>query len=102
MAVWKSTAHLTRHFGLHGREVRANSVDEYDASAQDTLAVGRYFSYHDEDSGEARVGCYDRATGRFVATTEADEIVTHFICPEWYVRGLLDSNFEDYEVCDGY
>lgn len=76
MAVWKSPGHLTWHFGLHGRAVRASSADEYDASAQNTLAVGRYLSYFDEDSDEARVGCYDRATGRFVATTVADEIVT--------------------------
>lgn len=95
MAAWKSTGHLTWHFSLLGREVRAHSVDEYDASAQATLAVGRYFSYHDEDSDESHVGCYDRATGRFVATTEANEIVTHFSCPEWYVRGLLDSNYGD-------
>lgn len=57
--------------------------------------VGRFFSYHDDDSDESRVGCYDRTTGRFVATTFDEEIVTHFVCPEWYVRGLLDSNYDD-------
>ena len=95
MVAWKSEGHLARHFGLHGHEVGARTIAEYDASAQETLAVGRYFAYYDEDSGETRVGCYDRASQRFVATTEADEIVTHFVCPEWYLRGLSDSEYDD-------
>lgn len=97
MVAWTSAAHLEHHFQLHGHEVGARTAADYDESAQMTLTVGRYFSYYDETSEEQHVGCYNPATRRFVAMTEDDLIVTHFVCPAWYVRGLLDSNYDEGE-----
>jgi hypothetical protein len=45
MARWRSTEHLEDHLLAHGTEVRARTVTEYDASAQETLEVGTYFEF---------------------------------------------------------
>ena len=71
-----------------------HSIDEYDASAQDTLDLGTYFTYFDEWSGEEREGCYHPASARFAALNVDGEIVTHFSCREGYVRGLSHSNYD--------
>ena len=95
MATWKTPWHLEDHFGVHGNELGCRTAADYDESAQATLATGTYFTYFDEDSDEEHTGCYDRPTRRFVALDPDDQIVTHFACDVWYVRGLLYSNYHE-------
>ncbi len=95
MADWKAGGHLEHHFRLHGHEVGARTIAEYDASAQETLRLGVIFSYWDRIAQERRVGSYHAATGRFVATDEDDLIVNHFVTGEAYVIGLEDSTYLD-------
>ena len=92
MAAWKTPEHLEDHFVLHGTELGCKTVEEFDASAQATLAIGTYFTYFDDESNEEHTGCYDRPTRRFVALDPDDRIITHFTCDVRYVSGLLYSN----------
>lgn len=95
MAEWQSSSHLEDHFIEHGRELGCRTVIEYDISAQATLMVGTYFTYYHEGASEERTGCYDRSTGRFVALNSDDEIVSHFRCEGWYLKGLPYSTYEE-------
>ncbi len=95
MAVWRSAAHLLDHFVEHGPELGCQTMDAYDASAQETLLVGTFFEYEDPTTGDARVGCFDPTSRRFVALTIDDEIVTHYRCPDRHVRRLPYSNYDD-------
>lgn len=94
MVGWISEASRQRHFREHGREVGAQSIDRYDESVQWTLDNGRFFEFFHEDAGEFRTGCYHRETGLFVVLNLADAVVTHYVCPEWYVEGLSDNNYD--------
>ena len=95
MPEWRSAEHLARHFRDHHRRLRLRSVAAYDASARETIAVGTYFEYRDLDSGDPRVGYYDRETGRFTAlTSDESTILTHYGCSESYVaNSLLGSTY---------
>ena len=93
MAAWKTERHLRDHYALHRSEFGDISIEEYDASAQDTLDVGTYFEYFDDRTGEWRTGCYHRETRRLTILDEDDLIVSHFTCSEWYVETLTDSTF---------
>ena len=84
MANWKSVDDLEGHFRSHRRLLGVATVADYDASAQATIEAGAYFEYLEPRTGDWRGGYYDRATGRFTAMNESDEIVTHFRCPERY------------------
>lgn len=95
MAAWRTPNHLRDHFIEHGRQLGCRTATAYDISAQATLAVGRYFEYEDPATGEVHLGCYDPFSRRFVALTDADEIVTHYTCSVRYVRGLPLSNYDD-------
>jgi hypothetical protein len=97
VATWKTPAHLEDHFRKHGRRLGFPTVQAYDASAQATIAVGRYVEYYDDDTGETRLGCFDAPTGRFVVLTLDDEIVSHYFCSVRYVRGLSYSNYDQGE-----
>ena len=97
MATWKTPKHLDDHFRKHGRRLGFPTVQAYNASAQATLATGRYFEYYDDDTGETRFGCYDAPTGRFVVLTLDDEIVSHYICSLRHVRELSYSNYDEDE-----
>jgi hypothetical protein len=75
---------LQPHFEKHGRQVGAESVQQYDQSARQTIVNGRRFTYRDRSSNEARVGYWDPNTGYFTATTQSGQsprgvsILTHF------------------------
>jgi hypothetical protein len=97
MATWQTERHRQRHFVEHGAEMGYSTIEEYDAGADDTLAVGRYFRYWDDNTGLDRIGCFDVHTGRFVVTNEEDEIVSYFLTDERYVRGLPYSEYDDGE-----
>jgi hypothetical protein len=52
------------------------------------------FTYRDEGSGEPRVGYYDVRHGRLTVLTDDEAaIVTHFPCPEHYVRRQPASDY---------
>ena len=68
MAEWGSGERLARHFRRHGRRLGCATIQEYDASAQETIDIGTQFEYRDPDSGVWRMGWYDRLSQRFTAT----------------------------------
>jgi hypothetical protein len=94
MAAWRSAAQRRDHFAEHGPEMGCHTIDEYDASAQDTLDAGVYFTYFDDFAEEQRTGCYDRRSGRFVVLDADDEIISHYACPERYIRRLTYNNYD--------
>ena len=90
MADWQSRAELERHFRRHRRLLRVRTVAEYDASARETIDVGTYFEYRDLGNDEPRVGYYHLETQRFVGLSDDEAtILTHYRCPEGYVRNNL-------------
>ncbi|MDP8923148.1 MAG: hypothetical protein M3O34_09775 [Chloroflexota bacterium] len=90
MAGWRSRSELERHFRRHHRLLGVRSVAAYDASACETIDLGTYFEYRDLETGEPRVGYYHRETRRFDGLTDDETtILTHFRCPEGYVRNNL-------------
>ena len=95
MAEWRTAGHLEDHFSEHGRELGCRTIEEYNASAQATLLAGTYFTYYHEGAGEERTGCFERVTGRFVALNSDEQIVSHFRCEGWYVKGLPYSTFDE-------
>jgi hypothetical protein len=95
MAAWKSVEHLEDHYEFHRRELRVRSIAEYDASAQETIALSTRFSYRDRGTGESRLGYFHRDSSRFVATDLAGYIVTHFQTDEFYVVTLPRSTYQD-------
>lgn len=95
MAAWQSEQHLLDHFMEHGRQLGCRTVDEYHASAEETLSVGAYFTFFNDDIGEERTGCYDPASHRLVILNGQDEIVTHFLCDAWYVATLPHSTYDE-------
>jgi hypothetical protein len=91
---WRTRRALEHHFGLHGHDLGAATVEDYDRSARETIVVGTYFEYRDLTTEEWRVGYYDVPTERFtVLSDDEQEIITHFRCPEGYVRDLWTSTY---------
>jgi hypothetical protein len=95
MALWRSQAHLEDHFGRYRGELRVRSMAEYDASTQETIAVGVQFTYRDRITDEPHIGYFHRDSSRFAATTLDGLIVTHFRTDEEYVAGLRRSTYHD-------
>jgi hypothetical protein len=95
VAEWKSRQHLEDHFGWHRRELGVRSVAEYDASAQDTIALGVEFTYRDRITDERHIGYFHRESSRFTATTLDGLIVTHFRTDEDYVASQRQSTYRD-------
>ena len=91
---WESPEHLEEHFRLHGHDLRAPTISEYDASAKETIELGIQFNYRDRQTGEWRLGYYDPPTERFAAMKDdAETIVTHFRCAERYLENLPASDY---------
>ena len=88
MAAWKTHQHLEDHYVLHGRELRFRWIEEYDASAQETLAIGVRFTYRGRRTGEPRVGYFHRDSSRFAATDNDGLLRTHYRTDEAHVAGL--------------
>jgi hypothetical protein len=95
MAEWKSRAHLEDHFGWHRGELRVRSVEEYDASAQETIVLGTPLTYRDPITKEPRVGYFHRESSRFSATDLDGFIRTHFQTDEAHVASLPLSTYRD-------
>ena len=93
MAEWQSPEHLSDHFRRHHRLLGVRTIAAYDASARAIIEVGTYFEYRDPDTAEPRVGYYEPATRRFTALSDDEStILTHFRCPERYVRDTLEGS----------
>lgn len=87
---WRSTAELRRHFRKHRRKLAIRTVQEYDASARETINNGKRFTFRDRWTGDWRAGFYEVVTGRLTVLTEDEElIVTHYPCSERHVRDQL-------------
>ena len=95
MADWKTPGHLEDHYELHRGELRVRSLAEYDASAQETIALGTRFTYRDPVTGKRRVGYFHRESSRFTATDIDGFIRSHFSTDEAHVAGLPFSTYRD-------
>ena len=95
MAAWKSEAHLVDHYGTHRGELRMRSIEEYDASAQETIEIGVRFTFRDERTHLPRVGYYHRDTARLTIVDVDGFIVTHFQTDEGHVADLDLSTYTD-------
>ena len=94
LARWGNRQKRLSHFRKHGPLLNQQDVDDYDKSARATIRAGKRFTYEDTTAGEQRVGYYDRHLERLTALDEVEEtIVTHFRCPERYVRSLPASDY---------
>ena len=92
---WTSEPERQWHFRKHGLSLRTPTVEAYDASARGTIRAGRRFTYRQWVSGQARVGYYDPATQRLtILNARETRVVSHFRCPESYVRGQDESNYQ--------
>ena len=72
MHEWQSPKYLAAHFRKHGWRMGLHSLEAYYASARATIERGTVFGYDDDDTGERRVGCYDRSSGRFTIVSDDD------------------------------
>jgi hypothetical protein len=88
MAEWRTRQHLEDHYELHRRELRVRSIEEYDARAQETIALGEAFRYYRPRTREWRVGYFHRESSRFVATDIDGFIRTHHRTDEATVAGF--------------
>jgi len=95
VAAWRTPAHLVDHYDVHRREFPGYSLEEYDASAQETLSIGVEFTYRDPITGERRVGYFHRNSSRFTATDLDGLIRSHFRTDEAHVAMLPLSTYRD-------
>lgn len=95
MVMWRSAAHLEDHYFLHRGEFPGFSMAEYDASAQETIAVGVRFTYRDRITGERRVGYFHRDSSRFTAVDLDGFIRTHHRLDEGQVYEMPRSTYRD-------
>jgi hypothetical protein len=94
---WETPEHLEQHFygRLHHRRLGCRSIQEYDASAQETVLIGVEFTYIDSPTRLHRIGFFHRDTSRFVVASMARKIVSHFQADEAYVASLEQSTYRD-------
>lgn len=95
MPQWKTVEHLEGHFTAHRREFPRLSIALYDASAQETFAVGVRFSFRDRRTGLPRVGYFHRESSRMTVVDGDGFIVSHFRTDEEYVTLLPRSTYCD-------
>lgn len=93
-APWASAHERWKHFRKHGRLLDRSTVEEYDRSARATVRAGKRFTYRDTTTRERRVGYFDDRNDRLTALDEEEtRILTHFRCPDRYVRELPASDY---------
>lgn len=95
MAEWKTRAHLVDHYGEHRREFPGRTLDEYDASAQETITLGTRFMFREPRTGERCIGFYHRESARFTVTDMDGFMRSHFRTDEAHVADLPGSTYED-------
>jgi pyocin large subunit-like protein len=87
---------LPWHFGKHGHALGLSTIADYDASARDTIRVGKRFTYRTRLGRKPPVGYYDPRTNRFTALTRDEAIILTHVPPTTgaaYVRGLPRSSY---------
>jgi hypothetical protein len=95
MPEWRSRAHLEDHYWQHRGEFPRQSVDQYDASAKETIAIGVEFTYIDRVTYLRRTGYFHRDSSRFTVLDVDGYIHSHFHTDEAYVADLIGSTYKD-------
>jgi hypothetical protein len=95
MAEWASEPHLVDHYGDHRRQFPGYSIEQYDSSAQETIAIGVEFTYRDRRTGINRIGYFHRESSRMTVLDLNGRIHSHFRTDEEYVFGLPRSTYTD-------
>jgi hypothetical protein len=70
-------------------------MEQYDASAQETIAIGTRFTYRARRSYEPRIGYFHRESSRFVAADLDGFIRSHYRTDEAEVADQIDSTYRD-------
>jgi pyocin large subunit-like protein len=94
--VWANRRRLLDHFRQHGREFPYATVQEYEASALATIASGERFTFSDINTGDPRIGYYDKSENHFTSVTANGRRITTHFCPrdgEQYVLTLPNSTY---------
>lgn len=92
---WETPEHLEDHFPIHRGELGVRSVEEYDASAQETVLLGVEFRYFYAPAGVWRIGFFHRETSRFVVASTERRIISHFRADEEYAAEQAYSTYTD-------
>jgi hypothetical protein len=95
VAAWKSAGHFEDHYADHRGALRIRSIEDFDASAQETITLGIRFTYRDRTTGLRHTGYFHRETSRFTGTDPDGLVVTHFQTDEGYVADLPGSTYQD-------
>jgi hypothetical protein len=95
VAEWATDRHLMDHYFDHRSQFPGYSVEQYDASAQETIALGVRFTYRDRGTGLGRVGYFHRASSRVTVVDLDGRIHSHFRTDEDYVASLPRSTYTD-------
>jgi hypothetical protein len=93
MADWRSEQHRRGHFEDHRGPLHVRSIEEYDASADETIALGEEFTYRERWNGEPRIGYFHRETSRFVAMDLDGVTRSHYVTDEADVADLPMSTY---------
>jgi hypothetical protein len=94
MAEWRTRAHLEDHYHQHRGEFPGLTIEQYDASAQETITAGVELTYRDRITWLRRKGYYHRETARMTALDTDGFIHSHFRCGEDYVAELPGSTYD--------
>ena len=92
---WATENHLIEHWEIHRNEFPGYTVDQYHISAQETVRIGREFTYIDDATRLPRFGYYHRDSARFTALDLDGKIHTHFHADEGYLFDLFNSTYTD-------
>jgi hypothetical protein len=95
MPEWKSEAHLEDHYLRHRRELPGHSMEQYDESARETVALGTRCTYRDRQTGLLRVGYFHRNSSRMTVVGADGVMVSHFRTDEEYLTLLPLTTYRD-------
>ena len=95
MADWKTQQHPEDHYLEHRHEFARHTIEQYDASAQETTVIGVQFTFREPRTRERRVGYYHRESARFTVTDVDGFIRTHFHTDEGHVADPPARTYQD-------
>ena len=95
MAEWKTPKHLEEHYWEHRSECPGSSLEQHDASAQETIAIGVRFTFREPRTRERRIGYYHRDSARPTIADIDGLIRTHSHTDEAHVADLPSSTYQD-------
>jgi hypothetical protein len=95
MAEWRTREHPEDHYPQRRHEFPGASIEQYDASAQETVAIGVELTYIDRATRERRTGYSHRHSSRFTVLDLDGYIHSHFRTDEAYVADLIASTYRD-------